>query len=150
MTSQSHFHCNPVIAALLAELHSSCFEIEWNETTFLELLQIPGTIAQILEKDGRPCAFSLYRIAVDEAEILTLGVLPELRGQSIGHALLQEGEHYLQENGVLKLFLEVSKTNLAAIQLYGKSGYAQIGIRKNYYLVKGERIDALIMQKGLP
>ena len=46
-------------------------------------------------------------------------------------------------NDVKKIFLEVSVENTQAINFYLKNGFKKIGIRKAYYKVKKQRIDAL-------
>ena len=51
-----------------------------------------------------------------------------------------------------RIILEVRPSNTAAITLYQKLGYEQIGVRKNYYpanLETGSREDALVMAKSI-
>ena len=50
------------------------------------------------------------------------------------------------------MILEVRPSNAAAVALYQKIGYEQIGIRKNYYPADpqlGAREDALVMAKSI-
>jgi ribosomal-protein-alanine N-acetyltransferase len=49
--------------------------------------------------------------------------------------------------GVRSVFLEVRKSNDAAIALYGKLGFKPVGKRSNYYSETGE--DALVFMKKL-
>ncbi|MBL4906251.1 MAG: ribosomal protein S18-alanine N-acetyltransferase [Sneathiella sp.] len=149
MTAKSTFFNNGNAADLLAGLHSSCFSKGWSKRNFQQLLRQPGTFAQILEEADNPVAFSLYQVAIEEAEILTIGVLPEVRGRSYGHILLQQGEKYLFTKGVIRLLLEVSATNIPAIRLYEKRQFKKIGTRKNYYRESGKKVDAIIMDKKL-
>ena len=46
------------------------------------------------------------------------------------------------KNNINELTLEVSETNLPAINLYTKFGFKNLGIRKNYY---GVNNNAIIM-----
>ena len=46
-------------------------------------------------------------------------------------------------DNIKKIFLEVSVENTQAINFYLKNGFKKIGIRKAYYKVKKQRIDAL-------
>ena len=46
-------------------------------------------------------------------------------------------------NNIRKIFLEVSIENTQAINFYLKNGFKKIGIRKAYYKVNKQRIDAL-------
>ena len=65
----------------------------------------------------------LVRVAADEAEILTLAVIPGVRRSGIGHALLQEATSMAAALGARVVFLEVSVTNIAARALYTKAGF---------------------------
>ena len=139
----------PVAAKLLSQLHKLCFSKEWDEKAFSELLQLSSTTAQIISLAEKPCAFCLYQIVGEDAEILTLGVIPDMRGNSVGHFLLSQGIDPLVKAGVHRLFLEVSETNVSALKLYEQFGFIKIGLRKNYYKEKDSRADAIVMEKPL-
>ena len=47
------------------------------------------------------------------------------------------------------IFLEVRTSNLAAISMYKKFDFNEIGIRPNYYLTKNGHEDAIIMGRDL-
>ncbi|GLQ05211.1 GNAT family N-acetyltransferase [Sneathiella chinensis] len=151
MTSfESRFFSDPSPARLLADMHSPCFPTPWNEQDFRQLLTVPGTIAQIIETGGpdpRPVAFGVYRVCIDEAEILTLGVLPGNRGTGAGDFMLLSALGYLRQQQAETLFLEVSETNIPAQNLYLRRGFSIIGRRKNYYREDGQPVNALIMER---
>ncbi len=127
----------PAHAAVLAAMHGLVFPHEpWNEAAFATLLQQPGALALIQGQDG----FLLLRAVLDEAEILTLGVLEKRRG--IGAALLHEGLCRLRAGGVRVVHLEVAASNAPARALYEKQGFMQSGLRKAYYHDGG---DALML-----
>ena len=65
----------------------------------------------------------------------------------VGAALLGALERFGEENGSISLTLEVRPSNAAAIALYLKYGYEQVGRRPRYYSDNGE--DALIMTRAL-
>lgn len=62
-----------------------------------------------------------------EARILSIGVLPEFRGQGLGSRLLEAGLSYLKTRGVEKVRLEVRPGNLAAVRLYKNHGFEKVG-----------------------
>src|ERR1700758_1501447 len=74
--------------AALAELHAACFEDAWDEAALAALLAMPGAFALIAEAD-RADGFVIARAAAGEAEILSLGVRPDLRRRGLGRSLLQ-------------------------------------------------------------
>jgi [ribosomal protein S18]-alanine N-acetyltransferase len=47
------------------------------------------------------------------------------------------------------LYLEVRPSNAAALALYARSGFARIGVRKNYYRAEDGREDALVLARSL-
>ena len=74
-------------AALLAALHAGCFagNARWDEPAMAALLAMPGCFA-VADPDG----LALARVAADEAELLTVGVLPRARRRGVGCAGLVE------------------------------------------------------------
>ena len=87
------------------------------------------------------------RLAADEAEILKLAVVPELRRQGIGTRLLDAALDLCREKGAAACFLELRASNKAARRLYEKKGFQQVGIRRSYYAGPAE--DAVIMRRNL-
>jgi [ribosomal protein S18]-alanine N-acetyltransferase len=87
--------------------------------------------------------FLSLQLTADEAEILDLGVLGAYRRRGIGKLLLERARAIAEEQGVLQLFLEVRRTNLAAVALYRACAFSQVGERKRYYR-DGE--DALLFR----
>ena len=136
---------------VLGALHGAGFSEPWSSEEFAALLGQPGVAAWISEST-EPTGFILVRAAADEAEILTLAVVPEQRKTGIGARLLETACEALRVSGTKQMFLEVSVKNAAAIALYKKFGFAQRGTRPAYYGGGGkdsEAADAIIMAKTL-
>ncbi|MDE2319301.1 MAG: GNAT family N-acetyltransferase [Rhodospirillales bacterium] len=139
--SSGIIEAGPAHAAALAAMHGLVFPHEaWNEAAFAALLGQPGARALIHAADG----FILLRTVLDEAEILTIGVLEKRQG--IGAALLREGLRGLRAGGVSVVHLEVATSNIPARALYEKHGFVQSGLRKAYY---GDGADALMLRLDL-
>ncbi|WP_089322361.1 GNAT family N-acetyltransferase [Desulfurobacterium atlanticum] len=75
----------------------------------------------------------IYMVIDSEAEIHLLVVDKNYRRKSVAINLLKETLKMLVNLKVEHVFLEVSNRNSAALNLYEKVGFKQIGIRKNYY-----------------
>jgi len=84
----------------------------------------------------------------DEAELHRIAVSRLERKQGVAFQLLQNFEQRCAFRNVSSVFLEVAEKNIAARQLYEKSGFVQVGRRKNYYSRTSE--DALILKKNIP
>lgn len=129
----------------LAALHAQAFAAPWSAREFADLLSQPGVLA-IEETDG----FILIRVVLDEAEILTLAVIPTARRLGLGRRLVEEGAVVATQAGAARLFLEVAEDNTPARALYDRAGFRQIGRRKAYYTqANGSRTDAVVMSRDL-
>ena len=124
----------------LSNLHKKCFPNKpWSADDFRDLKQSGCEI--IMSQNG----FIVYRIAVDEAEIITLGVNPEMRRQGIASAMIGIIEKNLKSQMVNKIFLEVASTNTPAQKLYENCGFKVVGLRPKYY----DGVDAILMSKDI-
>lgn len=122
----------------LAKLHASCFPHHpWGAADFADLKKSGCDI--IASQNG----FIVYRAVADEAEIITIGVLPDARRGGIAAAMLGIVENELKKSGIKKIFLEVAENNTPARAMYEKNGYVQIGRRPKYY----DGVDAILMEK---
>lgn len=131
--------------AALAQTHAACFTTPrpWTETEFAGFLKDPSVVF-VGDSDG----FAMARLAGPEAELLTIAVLPALRGQGIARELLGLIHTRAQNAGALEIFLEVAEDNIPAKHLYSGCGYTQAGIRQGYYHTpKGDKINALVLSK---
>ena len=124
----------------LSNLHKKCFPNKpWSADDFRDLKKSGCEI--IMSQNG----FIVYRTVADEAEIITIGVNPEMRRQGIAITMITIIEKTIKNQGIKKIFLEVASTNEPAKKLYEKSGYKTIGIRPKYY----DGVDAILMSKDL-
>ena len=139
----------PAVAAhaeILARLHQGCFPESWNAADFAGLLANPATLGRIaMGPDGEPMAFLLVSRVLDEAEILTLAVLPGHRRKGVASLLLARFGEELGSLGVGRLHLEVAAGNAPARALYAAAGFAEAGRRKAYY---GNGEDALLLSRA--
>ena len=81
-----------------------------------------------------------------EADILTVGVVPEHRGKGIANALMALITTWAKEQGTTAMMLEVKTDNREAIGLYESLGYSTLNIRKDYF---GAGLDAQVMRLEL-
>ena len=139
-------HCT-----LLAGMHKICFADPWTEGGFaasLDSADTTGLIAvdnnslQPSAGESGPAGMVMWRMVADEAEILTIAVLPPWRRQGLGQRLLQAALSVISHNSH-SVFLEVADNNPAAQELYRKHGFVQVGRRSGYY---AGGTDALVMQ----
>ena len=88
--------------------------------------------------------------SLDELSLLNITVDPDYRCQGWAKKILVVMEEQALKKNFKIVFLEVRVSNQAAIHLYRKMGYEQVGVRKSYYPIhEGAREDALVMRKEL-
>ena len=131
--------------AQMAALHVAAMETRpWTRDEFAGLLE-SGARAT-----GDDRAFALYRIAADEAELLTIATRPDARRRGHARSVLREVEALARSAGAARLFLEVAETNLPARALYASAGFEEVGRRVDYYRLRdGMRDAAIVMEKRL-
>jgi ribosomal-protein-alanine N-acetyltransferase len=134
----------PAHAEALAAIHHAAFPPgqRWGREAMVLQLELPGVFV-LYDPRG---AMVMARIAADEAEILTLAVLPDQRRQGLARILLEEAAQQCQALGATTLFLEVATRNEAAHALYLAQGFQEIGRRRRYY---ADGDDALVMRRML-
>ena len=94
------------------------------------------------------CAYMIFSMVADEAEILNMSVASDYQGKGVGSALLEFSIEKIRVS-CENIFLEVRESNNAAIALYEKYYFCEVGRRNNYYPAKRGREDALIYALAL-
>ena len=84
--------------------------------------------------------FVIFYHVKDEIEIIHICIMKSCQRKNYGSLIINKIKKL---NNIRKIFLEVSIENTQAINFYLKNGFKKIGIRKAYYRVNKQRIDAL-------
>ena len=121
----------PADGVVMARIHAASFPAAeaWSADVMALQLGLPGVFGLLDDRGG----LLLARVAADEAEILTLAVVPPARRQGRAEALLAQGIKIAGAAGAKAMFLEVSEHNPAAQGLYAKAGFSEVGRRPDYY-----------------
>lgn len=134
--------------ATAAGLHAESFPDDpWSAAALAEMLATPKTrLLSAYGPDGAALGFIMLRTIIDEAEVLTICVGAAARRRGVGGALLQSGIRAIVADGALTLFLEAAQNNRAALALYVRAGFVEIGRRRGYYCRGATKIDAVVMK----
>ncbi|BCJ89296.1 ribosomal-protein-alanine acetyltransferase [Terrihabitans soli] len=143
----------PKHAAQIAELHAASFARGWSVAEIERLMADRNTVTDILRAKARSQTidgFSLSRIAVDEAELLSIAVSSKRRGKGGSSPLLARHLARLQAAGARRVVLEVDEQNVPALRLYARFGFSEIGTRPAYYArPDGTRGQARVLARAL-
>jgi len=129
---------------------SSVYEIEvasnpnpWTEDQIRLELDLPNSDLYCAFQSNKLVGFSIVRTYPPEAELLEIAVCKAFLNMGVGTLLINETLTSLKRIGIKTLHLEVRKNNQAAINLYRKFSFKEVGERKEYY--KGPVEDSLLM-----
>jgi ribosomal-protein-alanine N-acetyltransferase len=140
----------PRDSSAIAAVHAVSFQRGWSEEEFERLLTDRSVIAHRTTNGRTLTGFILSRMAAGEAEILSVAVAPARRGKGLARALLNHHLRRLAGLGVHAIFLEVGKDNAAALSLYRRSGFKEVGQRPGYYQHdKKGPVAALVLRRDL-
>lgn len=125
-------------AASLAALHAGAFDRPWGVAEFAALLALPATRAHGLFVGPELAGLAVSQLVGDEAEVLTVAVAPDRRGQGHSGPLLARHLEALAAEGARAVHLEVEHGNAPALALYRRAGFREVGRRPGYYAKAGE------------
>ncbi|MDD7389821.1 MAG: ribosomal protein S18-alanine N-acetyltransferase [Lachnospiraceae bacterium] len=134
--------------AFLVQLEQELFSDAWTELSLINTLHYRPDTSFVAELDGKPAGYLFFMAAADEGELLRIGVAPGHRRQGIGRKLMEHMDHFVQDNGIYSVWLEVRESNEPARMLYEQSGFTVQGYRRKYYHKPEE--DAVIMSRSYP
>lgn len=139
----------PMTAADLDEvlaIEEASFRTPWKREHFESELSGGCSFPFVAECEGRVVGYVCLMSLFEEAQILDIAVSPEERGRGIARLLMEHACAVARERHAEVLSLEVRASSAAAIGLYLRSGFRQVGVRTNYY---DSSEDALLMEKNL-
>lgn len=123
-------------------IEEASFLSPWTRTAFMHELRVPHSRLTVAEQQGQVVGYLCGWYIVDEVQILDVAVHPACRRQGIGEQLLQHALAEAKQRQAQAVHLEVRRSNLPALTLYGKFGFREVAVRQRYY-ANGE--DALLM-----
>ena len=103
----------PEDADSVAQIEKDSFTQPWSRQGFLDAMRLPENIMLVAQEDGEILGYQCTYVSFDEGELTNIAVKKSAR--------------------VERVVLEARVTNEAAISLYQKMGFVNLGIRKNLY-----------------
>lgn len=119
------------------------FAHPWSRQLIADDMLNPNSFYAVETDGDRAIGYGGITIIAGEANVTNIAIHPNYRRQGVGTRIMERLIRYCTDNNLLLITLEVRKSNISAVSLYEKSGFAVEGERKGYYADNGE--DALIM-----
>ena len=131
----------------VARLEKICFSDPWSKETFVEELGLKLAIPLVAKLGEKMVGYTCLWHLDDQLEIANIAVSPDYRKEGIGEKMMRRIQREAKERNCKSIILTVRESNVAAISLYTKFDFVEVGRRKKYYRMPTE--DALTMVKTL-
>lgn len=129
------------------EIENECFSLPWSKKSFEDSLALKYGYFLVAEAEGKVAGYvGMYKVA-NEGDITNIAVASNCRRRGMAAKLLETLINDAKEQELYDINLEVRESNRAAIALYEKFGFENLGIRKSFYEKPVE--NAIIMRKSL-
>jgi len=119
----------------------------WSEDNYRSSLSSGYWMRVCTLPGGQVVGVCVAMFGVDELHLLNIAVDRACHGQGLASFMLERLVDLCQAHRLATLWLEVRPSNTRARALYERHGYAQVGLRKNYYPALGGREDAVVMRR---
>lgn len=127
----------------IASLESEIFSDTWSEKSIKETYENRNACILGAYKEGVLAGYVIFYYVLDEGEIARIAVSPQYRRQGVADQIFAGLLDFCAEKSIERILLDVRISNEPAIAFYRKSGFAEDGIRKNFY--ENPKEDALLM-----
>lgn len=129
-------------------IENDMYAYPWTEGIFLDCLRV-GYCCWVLTVDDAIQAYAVMSTGANEAHILNICVQREALRNGYAETLLHHLLSLARRHSADICLLEVRPSNRAALNLYHKLGFNEVGLRRNYYPAADGREDAVILAKNL-
>lgn len=147
------FHFEEMTVSVLPEVVAIEHQVHvhpWTIGNFEDALKSGYTAEVLFNVSNQMAGYFVCMPVIDEWHLLDVSVPQIMQGQGIGRHLMARIIDLAKEKQMQMILLEVRVSNTHAIHLYERSGFVEIGRRKNYYPVDAHtREDAIMMQLTL-
>lgn len=134
--------------ARVAALERESYVFPWNDQIFADCLRV-GYHCVVVDTAAGVAGYGVLSMGAGEAHVLNLCVAESFRRHGIARGLLLALLTHARDRGVRDAFLEVRRSNRAAIALYHRLGFECVGTRRGYYQAQEGREDALVYRLEL-
>lgn len=140
----------PPDVSTIKQIEIECGLADWKIEDYLTEIKRNNSITRIAVLEDEIVGFVLARLITTAenqcncAEIYNIAVRNKWRNKGIGKKIIENLLAICRQNDIAEIFLEVRKSNKNARRFYTKTGFKEMGERKNYYTLPID--DAVIMK----
>ncbi len=134
--------------AEVSAIEAETYPFPWTAGIFRDCLRAAYRCRVLRDPHGI-VVYGIVSAEAREAHILNLCVRSALRRCGYGRRMLAHLLELALAAGARRVWLEVRRSNAAAVALYDAAGFVEVGVRRDYYRAPGGREDALVLALGL-
>ena len=132
----------------VVEAERRIYRFPWTRGNFVDSLKA-GHSVWVCRDGPAMVGYAAMMIAVDEAHLLNLSVVPERQRCGLGSEFLIHLMNLARIHGASRMLLEVRPSNASGIALYRRFLFSEIGRRRGYYQAEDGRENAVVMAREL-
>ena len=134
----------------LLPIEEQAYVHPWSRGNFQDAM-VAGYEAQLLvDSQHQLLGYFVAMSVLDEVHLLNITVNPAFQRQGWARVLLDALALWARQKNSQWIWLEVRESNARAREVYLKHGFAEVGLRKNYYPnSNGPRENAVLMSLKL-
>lgn len=117
----------------IASLETEIFPDPWSAKSIKETYDQKHALILGAYQDGKLIGYVIFYYILDEGEIARIAVSPSHRRQGVADQIFARLLEFCTQKDIERILLDVRVSNETAIAFYKKSGFAEDGIRKNFY-----------------
>ena len=139
----------PMLPADIADvirMERAAYQFPWTEGIFRDCLRVRH-LCHLAHFDQVAAGYTVISVGAGESHLLNLCVAEAFRCRGIGQVLLRHALKQAAAHGAAEMFLEVRPSNVAAVRLYQRHDFVQIGLRRGYYQAPDGREDAIVFSR---
>ena len=126
------------------KIEHAMYEFPWTEGIFRDCLRV-GYCCWVLSEADEVVAYAVLSVAAGESHLLNVCVNKEQQRHGYASQLIEHMLNLARRHDARVCLLEVRPSNTAAVTLYEKMNFVEVGARPAYYPAKKGREDALIL-----
>ena len=135
---------NEAQLAKLVEIENGVYAFPWTFGNFRDSLY-SGYWCTGVWLDNELIGYTIVMPALEEMHLLNFAVASQCQRRGLGIQILTHLIDEARKTTCEVIYLEVRPTNIAALRLYERFGFKQLGLRRNYYPAVSGREDALFL-----
>lgn len=117
----------------IATLETGIFPDPWSVKSIKETYENKSALILGAYQEETLIGYVIFYYVLDEGEIARIAVSPAYRRQGVADKIFTGLLDFCVEKNIERILLDVRISNEAAISFYRKLGFADDGIRKDFY-----------------